>query len=188
MKSMSGFMMLAAATIGCAVAGCESAPSDVAAVSSEIKPNSSESTEKANESAAHSSASFYVVDHYDAKRDPEKDLAEAIARATTEKKRVLVQVGGDWCGWCKLMTNYMESNEAVREHLMKNFLVMKVTYEDGQRNEAFLSKYPAISGYPHLFVIDGDGKLLHSQETGSLEEGKGYNQEKFVAFLDAWKL
>ena len=86
------------------------------------------------------------------------------------------------------MSKYMESNEAVRDHLTKNFLVMKVTYEDGQKNEAFLSKYPAITGYPHLFVIDTDGKLLHSQETGSLEEGKGYNQEKFLAFLDAWKL
>ncbi len=133
-------------------------------------------------------AAFYVVDHYDAKRDPAMDLAAAMERATAEKKRILIQVGGDWCGWCKLMSKYMESDEAVRENLTKNFLVMKVTYEDGQKNEAFLSKYPAISGYPHLFVVGGDGTLLHSQETGSLEEGRGYNQEKYLAFLDAWKL
>lgn len=130
---------------------------------------------------------FYFVDHYDVNRDPAKDLIEACASAKSDNKRVLVQVGGDWCGWCKLMSKYMETNEAVNANLTKNFLVMKVTYEEGQKNETFLSQYPAISGYPHLFVIDADGKMLHSQETGSLELGKGYDQEKFLAFLDAWK-
>ena len=62
------------------------------------------------------------------------------------------------------MSKYMETNEAVNANLTKNFLVMKVTYEEGQKNETFLSQYPAISGYPHLFVIDADGKMLHSKK------------------------
>lgn len=171
------------------LAGCESSPPGVADVADVADAETAVAADTLGaKEAEHTSAPFYFVDHYDAKRDPDKDLADAVARASAENKRVLVQVGGDWCGWCKLMSKYMESNDAVREHLTKNFLVMKVTYEDGQKNEAFLSKYPAITGYPHLFVIDNDGKLLHSQETGSLEEGKGYNEEKFVSFLDAWKL
>ncbi|NTV74345.1 MAG: thioredoxin, partial [Holophaga sp.] len=39
----------------------------------------------------------------------------------------------------------------------------------------------------HLFVLDADGKVLHSQDTGVLEEGKGYSREKVTAFLTAWK-
>jgi hypothetical protein len=35
-------------------------------------------------------------------------------------------------------------------------------------------------------VLDKVGKLIHIQETGSLEEGKGYSQEKVKAFFDTW--
>ena len=54
-------------------------------------------------------------------------------------------------------------------------------------NADFLSNYPKIPGYPHLFVLDRDGKFLHSQGTGELESGRGYDEELFSAFLDAWK-
>src|SRR6476620_3489076 len=49
-------------------------------------------------------AAFYTVDHYDSARNPADDLSATITRAQAEKKYILVQVGGDWCGWCKLMS------------------------------------------------------------------------------------
>ena len=50
-----------------------------------------------------------------------------------------------------------------------------------------LSKFPKIKGYPHLFVLDKDGKLLHSQDTVLLEDGKSsYVLEKFKEFLLKW--
>jgi hypothetical protein len=55
------------------------------------------------------------------------------------------------------------------------------------QNEEVLSKYPKIPGYPHLFVLDKNGKLIHSQDTSELEDGrKSYNLEKFTAFLKEW--
>jgi thiol-disulfide isomerase/thioredoxin len=130
---------------------------------------------------------FYTVDHYDDARNPADDLKKTIERAKAEKKNILIQVGGDWCGWCKLMTNFIDTNEAVRNNLSANFLLMKVTWDENQRNEAFLSQYPKINGYPHLFVLDSDGKLLHSQDTSPLEEGHGYNEKVYLEFLDRWK-
>ena len=104
-----------------------------------------------------------------------------------EKKHILVQVGGDWCGWCTLMSQYIETNERVRENIRQNYLIMKVTYDGEQTNEAFLSRYPQIPGYPHLFVLNSDGKFLHSQGTAELEEGRGYNEQVYLEFLDKWK-
>ena len=131
---------------------------------------------------------FYTVDHYDDARNPADDLAKTIERAKAEKKRILVQVGGDWCGWCKLMTEFIETNERVRDSISKNYLLMKVTYDQQQPNEAFLSQYPKIPGYPHLYVLDTDGKLLQSQGTAELEQGHGYNEQVYLEFLDKWKL
>ena len=130
---------------------------------------------------------FYTVDQYGDDRNADDDLAATMTRATTEKKRIILQVGGEWCGWCKLLTGFIEKNEAVRSSLGQNYLLMKVTYTQKQPNEAFLSKYPKIKGYPHLFVLDAAGNLLHSQDTGELEEGKGYNESKVLEFLESWK-
>ena len=63
---------------------------------------------------------------------------------------------------------------------------MKVNFSEENENKAFLAAYPEIKGYPHLFVLDADGKLLHSQFTGDLEKGKGYDRGKFFAFLKGW--
>jgi hypothetical protein len=40
--------------------------------------------------------------------------------------------------------------------------------------------------YPHLFVLDQDGMLLHSQDTSVLEEGPSYNLDKMTGFLKKW--
>ena len=37
-----------------------------------------------------------------------------------------------------------------------------------------------------LAVLDADGKLLHSQFTGELEKGEGYDRKKFFDFLKQW--
>jgi hypothetical protein len=138
-------------------------------------------------SAPASRPGFYTVDHYDITRNPDDDLAATVRRAVAEHKNVLLQVGGDWCSWCHLMSQLIETNKRVRDHISQHYLIMKVTYEHRNRNEAFLSRYPGISGYPHLFVLDSQGKLLHSQRTDVLEEGRGYNEAEFRAFLDRWK-
>lgn len=131
-------------------------------------------------------AAFYTVDHYDKSRDPAEDLKATIRRAEAEEKRILLQIGGDWCGWCARMSSYMETNETIRRLIDENFLVMKVTYPGGEYTEPFLAQYPKVRAYPHLFVLERDGTLLHSQGTGELEEGKSYNEDVFRDFLVSW--
>ena len=65
-------------------------------------------------------------------------------------------------------------------------LVVKVNFSKENENEKVLSAYPKIEGYPHLFVLDSDGKLLHSQDTGALESGKHHDHDKVLAFLKRW--
>ena len=126
----------------------------------------------------------YSVDSYDPKRDPAADLKLTIEKA--KGKRILVQVGGDWCGWCHLMNKYFHENENVAAALAKDFVIQKVNYSQENQNKEFLGQYPAIKGYPHLFVLEFDGKLLHSQNTEELEEGKGYSERAVLEFLVKW--
>lgn len=129
---------------------------------------------------------FYVVGAYDEVRDPAADLAVAVERAGVESRRILLEVGGTWCSWCKRLELYIHDHASVSERLAAGFLIVKVNWSPGNKNEAFLADYPTIPGYPHLFVLDKDGTFLHSQDTSELEEGPSYNEDAVVAFLDRW--
>jgi thioredoxin-related protein len=125
---------------------------------------------------------------YDPKADPSADLAKAVAEAKSGNKRILIEVGGEWCGWCHRMHAFFDQNEPLRKLRDDNFVVFQVNFSEENRNEKFLAQFPKIEGYPHIFVLDAGGKFLHSQNTGDLELGKGYDLEKFTAFLQQWAL
>ena len=129
---------------------------------------------------------FYTVDHYDPSRDPHADLAMTIERASRENKRIFVQVGGNWCRWCALMSKFIENSPGVRAALEQGYLLMKVHYSPEQPNEDFLSQFPERPGYPHVFILDTNGTLVHSQATAELEAGEGYDEGAYLGFLEKW--
>src|SRR5437762_324161 len=99
-------------------------------------------------------SSSYVVDAYDPKRNPEDDLRTAVEKAKASGKRILVQVGGDWCGWCHLIIKYFKEDQKVAAALAKSYMIVKVNYSDENQNKEFLSKYPRIKAYPHICILD----------------------------------
>ena len=143
-------------------------------------------TQQPQTSAKAGSGEYVPVHAYDPARNAAEDIRAAVAEAGRVGKRVLVEVGGEWCIWCHIMDAYFEKNPELLAFREKNFVMVKVNYSEENKNEAALSNYPAVAGYPHLFVLERDGKLLHSQDTGKLEEGKNYNLAKFMDFLKAW--
>jgi thiol:disulfide interchange protein len=132
------------------------------------------------------SSAYVPVHKYDPARNAELDISQAVAEAGRTGKRVLVEVGGEWCIWCHIMDAYFEKNPELLSFREKNFVMVKVNYSEENKNEAVLSRYPAVTGYPHIFVLEHDGTFLHSQDTGKLEEGKSYNLTKFMDFLKSW--
>lgn len=123
---------------------------------------------------------------FDPMRSAAEDLKTAITQATVEDKRIILDVGGEWCGWCRFMGNFFIKNAALSKLRDDNFIWVKINFSDENENKEFLSAYPTVKGYPHLFVLDKDGKLLHSQDTAALEEETGYDLQKFTDFLTKW--
>ena len=132
------------------------------------------------------SGKYIAVHKYDPARNAEQDIRDAVAEAKREGKRVLLEVGGEWCIWCHIMDDFFEKHPDVLALREKNFVMLKINFSEENKNEQVLSRYPTVKGYPHIFVLDRSGKLLHSQDTGQLEEGKSYNLDKFMTFLKAW--
>ncbi len=149
---------------------------------------------------------------FDPQRDSNQDLQTAVARAQKENKRIILDVGGEWCGWCLRMDLYLMKNPKLDRLRTQNFIWVKVNFSEVNENKDFLSKYPEIPGYPHLFVLESDGTLLHSQNTVEIEmpelpivvpknvknkkkylakeyekrKNQSYHLQKFTAFLKKW--
>lgn len=123
---------------------------------------------------------------YDPARNADQDLRNAVAEARRTGRNVLVEVGGNWCIWCRMMDNFFHEHTDLAELREKNYVLVFVNFSPDNKNEAVLSRYPKVAGYPHLFVLDNEGKLLQSQDTSVLEEGRGYNAERMRTFLVKW--
>ena len=123
---------------------------------------------------------------YDPTADPVQQLEQAKQIAAAGEKRILLDVGGEWCVWCHRLDDLFRTESDVAAYLKDHYVPVKINYSLENKNEKFLSQFPPIEGYPHIFVLDAAGKLLHSQNTGDLEEGKGHSREKVMTFLKAW--
>lgn len=126
------------------------------------------------------------VQIYDPKANPQSDLSIAIKKAQKSNKKILLEVGGDWCPWCKKLNKLFNENKEIANLLNKYFIVLKVNYSKENKNQEFLSKYPKIEGYPHIFILNKNGELLHSQNTGDLESGDHHDPDKVIKFLKEW--
>ncbi len=147
-----------------------------------------EDSSKTSEKKAVQDGVYVQVHEYDPARNADEDIAAALKEARRTNKRVLLEVGGLWCIWCRIMDEFFVKHPDLLAYREKNYVMVKVNMSEENKNEVVLARYPKINGYPHIFVLDSEGKLLHSQDTGLLEEGKGYNLEKFSNFLKEWSL
>lgn len=120
---------------------------------------------------------------FDPQRDAAKDISEAIKEAGISNKRILIDVGGNWCPWCRKLGAIFDGDTLVKAAINDNFVLVKLNYSKENKNERVLSRYPKISGYPHIFLLEKDGKFLLSQTTDIFESGKGYDRDKIIQFL-----
>ncbi len=132
------------------------------------------------------SSDYNSVTKFDPNRDAFKDLQDVVKEAKSTNKRIILDVGGDWCSWCFKLDHLYEENPDLNDYLLSHYIVVKINYSKESKNEKFLAQYPKIPGYPHLFVLDSNGKLLHSQDTAKLESGKAHDKNKVFTFLKKW--
>ena len=81
---------------------------------------------------------------FDPLRDAAKDIKNAVVDATKENKRILLDVGGEWCIWCHRLDEFILADKEIDSTLHANFIVVKVNYSKENKNEAVLAKYPKV--------------------------------------------
>ena len=111
-------------------------------------------------------------DIYDEKADAQKLINDALAKAMKENRRVLIQWGANWCGWCHLLHDTFEKDKDVRKKLLYEYDLVLIDVGRFDKNLDIAEKYKAdlkANGLPYLTILDPDGQVIANQETGSLE-------------------
>ncbi|MBI5914430.1 MAG: thioredoxin family protein [Bacteroidetes bacterium] len=125
---------------------------------------------------------------YHPEANASEDIAKAIEIAASEGKHVILQAGGNWCVWCYRFHDFIEKDEALKKLAAENYVLYHLNYSKENTNETLFEKYgfPQRFGYPVLIILDGKGTRLHTQDTGLLESGEGYDRNKVEGMLKAW--
>lgn len=133
---------------------------------------------------------------YDETIDPMRQIDQAVARARRDSKFVVCQVGGNWCPWCLRFADFVSKDSEIRRLVRDNFVYIHVNYNprrSANPEKAKLAKEmmarignPARFGFPVFVVLDADGKVVHTQDSGYLEEGQSYNKKKVLSFFRNW--
>jgi thiol:disulfide interchange protein len=131
-------------------------------------------------------------DIYDTQADGAALVADAIAQAKATHKRILLDLGANWCIWCRRLKTAFETDPAIKLALADHFVLVfvDVNHRDNKSRNDVLNRYyenPVKEGLPVIVVLEQDGRQLTTQETGALENHKdGYDQKIIMTFLTKW--
>jgi len=126
---------------------------------------------------------------YNPTADATKDIKEAVKKAAAENKFVLIQGGGNWCGWCLEFARFSKADAQIDSVINSNFIWYHLNYSKENTNDAVFATYgnPQHFGFPVFLILNGKGELVHTQSSEYLEDGKkSYDQKKVITFLEQW--
>ncbi len=121
---------------------------------------------------------------YNENADAAKEIADALALAKKEDKRVLLQFGANWCGWCHKLHKLCQTDTYIAAKLKEAYVVVLVDVNKGH-NSDINKQYgnPTRFGLPAIVILNADGMILTTQDTGKLEEGDHHDPKKVLAWI-----
>jgi thioredoxin-related protein len=98
---------------------------------------------------------------------------------------VLIQAGGNWCGWCIEFNRFVSNDTTLRSIIQTNFIVYHLNYSPENKNAEIFKEYnfPNRFGFPVFLILTGEGNLIHTQDSSYLELAKSYDTAKVKEFL-----
>lgn len=119
----------------------------------------------------------------------ETEIANAVGEAKKTGKNVFIQIGGNWCIWCARFHEFVLKDKQLDSLMNANYIVYHMNYSKENYNVKLLTKYrfPQRFGFPVFLILDSEGKLIHTQNSWYLEDGKtSYEREKIKALFNEW--
>lgn len=112
----------------------------------------------------------------------------ALEEARNTGRKVICQVGGNWCPWCLRFANFITKDDEIATIVEKNYVYIHVNTSKENKNTEALRRLgnPGRFGYPVLVILDRQGQVMHIQNSSYLELDKSYDRKKVLEFFLNW--
>jgi thiol-disulfide isomerase/thioredoxin len=125
---------------------------------------------------------------YDPNVDATAAVDAAFARAKTSGKRVLIDLGGNWCGDCIVLANLMQLPE-LRPFLAAHFEIVSVDVGRFDKNLQIPARFgitQRLEGVPSVIVAEPDGTFVNPGHIAVLADARHMTPQAIADWLALW--
>jgi len=127
-------------------------------------------------------------DIYPAADRAKTDLSAALAAAGVNRKRIILDFGGNWCADCHVLDYYF--HDAANGPLLDaHYILVHINIGRMNENLDIAERYliPLRKGVPALAILGSHGELLYSQRTGEFQAMRSMQSSAVSDFLQHWR-
>lgn len=125
---------------------------------------------------------------YDETANADASVASAFARARAEHKRVLVDLGGNWCADCRILSGIMDLPE-MRRFLNAHYVVVFVDVGRFDKNLQVPARFGVkgrLQGVPSVLIADPNGSLVNGEHIFALDDARSMAPQDIADWLAQW--
>lgn len=131
-----------------------------------------------------------VVDRtpYDESANAAAAVDAAFARAKKSHKRVLIDLGGNWCGDCVVLANIMALPE-MKPFIAAHFEVVSVDVGRFNKNLSVPARFgltDRLKGVPTVLIAAPDGSLINRGDLFALADARSMTPQAVADWLAQW--
>lgn len=122
---------------------------------------------------------------YDEKADANAQVDRAFATAKKSGKRVLIDLGGNWCPDCIVLANFLELPE-MRRFMNAHYEVAMVDVGRFDRNLQVPARFgfkTRLKGVPTLLIATPDGKLVNRDDVFATTSASSMTPKSLADYL-----
>ena len=126
-----------------------------------------------------------LMQPYDENANANKAVAAAFERAKKSHKRVLIDLGGNWCVDCVVLANFVEQ-PSVKKFVAAHYEWVAVDVGRFDRNLQVPARFGLtnrLTGVPTIIVADADGKQLNKNDVFVLADARIMTPQAVADYL-----
>ncbi|MDB5736914.1 MAG: hypothetical protein JWO65_582 [Sphingomonas bacterium] len=126
---------------------------------------------------------------YDEAANGMADVTKARALARKQHKKLLIDLGGNWCTDCRVLAGIMDLPE-VKAFVVRNFVVVKVDVGRYDKNGDVAIHYgitKRLDGVPAVLIVDpARDRLINKDRTFALTDARHMTPQGLADWLAQW--
>jgi len=122
---------------------------------------------------------------YDEAANADAQVAAAFARAQKSHKRVLIDLGGNWCADCIILANFIKLPE-MRRFMDAHYEMVAVDVGRFNRNLQIPARFGVtkrLKGVPALLIATPEGKLVNGDNIFATADAHSMTPQALAAYL-----